>query len=144
MLLSDSQQQQFSLQILLYCTTQLTNVVRDFLCCSLITKLTVKNRRTTWTKLAVFFPSCFTMYISASDKKRRRTKTVELESKKLQCSSTFIVQAVVSPCVEIRNICDIYLWYKIRSKMSNSLCELESNLISSFTSKGDQRTKWSI
>lgn len=31
------------------------------------------------------------MYISASDKKKKITEMVELESKKLQCSSTFMV-----------------------------------------------------
>lgn len=50
------------------------------------------------------------MYISASDKKKR-TKKTEIESKKLQCSSAFTVQAVVSPCAEICKsfICDIKL-----------------------------------
>lgn len=36
---------------------------------------------------------------------------MELKSKKLQCSSTFMVQAVVSPCAEISKsfICEIKL-----------------------------------
>lgn len=42
---------------------------------------------------------------------KTRTKMVELESKELQCSSTFRVQAVVSPCTEICKsfICEIKL-----------------------------------
>lgn len=113
MRMSDSQQEWFCLQILLHCTTHFTNPVIDFLCCSLITKLTltVRNRRTIWTKLSVLFLSCFKTYISASDKKNRRIKIVALESKKLQCISTFMGQAIVSPCAENCKsfICEIKL-----------------------------------